>query len=67
MEKEKMKQLKALQAQMRQEEKQKEKEATSTPSSSWENPYETEEIDPVIYFGGKPYVHKKNIETVLFI
>ena len=47
--------------------KQKEKEATSTPSSSWENPYETEEIDPVIYFGGKPYVHKKNIETVLFI
>ena len=47
--------------------KQKEKEAASTPSSSWENPYETEEVDPVIYYAGKPYVHKKNIETVLFI
>lgn len=47
--------------------KQKEDEATSAPSSSWENPYETEDIDPVIYFNGKPYVHKKNIETVLFI
>ena len=47
--------------------KQKEDEATSAPSSSWENPYETEEIDPVIYFDGKPYVHKKNLETFLFM
>lgn len=47
--------------------KQKEDEATSAPSSSWENPYETEDIDPVIYFNGKPYVHKKNIETFLFM
>ena len=47
--------------------KQKEDEATSAPSSSWENPYETEDIDPVIYFDGKPYVHKKNIETFLFM
>jgi len=47
--------------------KQKEDEATSAPSSSWENPYETEDIDPVIYFDGKPYIHKKNIETFLFI
>ena len=47
--------------------KQKEDEATSAPSSSWENPYETEDIDPVIYFEGKPYVHKKNLETFLFM
>lgn len=47
--------------------KQKEDDATSAPSSSWEDPYETEDIDPVIYYGGKPYVHKKNIETVLFM
>ena len=47
--------------------KQKEDEATSAPSSSWENPYETEDIDPVIYFDGKPYVHKKNLETFLFM
>ena len=47
--------------------KQKEDEATSAPSSSWENPYETEDIDPVIYFDGRPYVHKKNLETFLFM
>ena len=47
--------------------KQKEEDAASAPSSSWENPYDDEEIDPVVYFGGKPYVHKKNLETVLFM
>ncbi len=47
--------------------KQKEDEATSAPSSSWENPYETEDIDPVIYFDGKAFVHKKNLETFLFM
>ena len=47
--------------------KQKEDEAASAPSSSWENPYDDEEIDPVVYFSGKPYVHKKNLETVLFM
>lgn len=47
--------------------KQKEDEAASVSSSSWENPYDDEEIDPVVYFGGKPYVHKKNLENVLFM
>lgn len=48
--------------------KQKEKDSASTPSSSWDfDPYESEEIDPVIYFDGKAYVQKKNIETVLFM
>lgn len=47
--------------------KQKEDEAASAPSSSWENPYDDEEIDPVVYYSGKPYVHKKNLETVLFM
>ncbi|MBQ5968004.1 MAG: LCP family protein [Clostridiales bacterium] len=47
--------------------KQKEDEAASAPSSSWENPYDDEEIDPVVYFVGKPYVQKKHIETYLVI
>ncbi|MBQ0011927.1 MAG: LCP family protein [Clostridiales bacterium] len=45
------------------------KKATSSPSSSdgsaYLDPYETEEVDPVIYYDGKPYVAKKNIETIL--
>ena len=47
------------------------KKATSSPSSSngstYVDPYETEEVDPVIYFDGKPFVAKKNIETILFM
>lgn len=47
------------------------KQATSTtPSSSSEtfvDPYASEEVDPVIYFGGQAYTRKKNIETVLFM
>ena len=31
------------------------------------SPYDEEEIDPVIYFGGKGYVKKKKIDTFLFM
>lgn len=47
--------------------KQKKDDAASDTSYSWEDIYETEDIDPVIYYGGKPYVHKKHIETFLFM
>lgn len=46
----------------------KKKATSSTPSSSPVlDPYEDEEIDPVSYFSGKAYTHKKNLETVLFM
>ena len=47
--------------------KQKKDDAASDTSSSWEDIYETEDIDPVIYYAGKPYVQKKHIETYLII
>ena len=41
--------------------------ASSTAGTPFIDPYEDEEQDPVIYYGGKAYTHKKNIETVLFM
>lgn len=48
------------------------KKSKTSPSSagestSWVDPYAEESIDPVIYFAGKGYIHKKNIESVLFL
>lgn len=48
----------------------KKKATSSTPSSNgstYVDPYATEEVDPVIYYAGKPYVKNKNVETVLFM
>ncbi len=48
----------------------KKKETSSPPTASgtpFTDPYAGEESDPVIYFSGKPYTHKKNLETVLFM
>ena len=36
-------------------------------SFSYNDPYGEEDIDPVIYYAGKGYVKKKNIDSVLFI
>lgn len=49
--------------------KQKKDDAASAPPSSFlrDDPYGDEEIDPVIYYSGKPYVHKKHLETFLFM
>lgn len=53
----------------------KKKATSSVPSStgydsnitSFVDPYGDEDIDPVIYYAGKGYIRKKNVETVLFI
>ena len=53
----------------------KKKATSSVPSStgydpnitSFVDPYGEEDIDPVIYYAGKGYIRKKNVETVLFI
>ena len=50
----------------------KKKATESSPSSasagtSFTDPYGEENIDPVIYFAGKGYIRKKNVESVLFL
>lgn len=47
-------------------------EPTTDPSgqveiTSFVDPYADEEVDPVLYYGGKAYKEKKNIDSYLFI
>ncbi|MBR5975032.1 MAG: LCP family protein [Clostridiales bacterium] len=41
--------------------------SSSTEGTPFFDPYADEDQDPVIYYAGKAYTHKKNIETVLFM
>ncbi|MBP5187361.1 MAG: LCP family protein [Clostridiales bacterium] len=47
--------------------KKKATSSSSSPIGSYYDPYGEEDIDPVIYFAGKAYTRKKNIDSILIL